>query len=321
MRRSTRQQRREQARPRPDWFAEIGRPPASIPADADRPPPLQFDGEHRPIDTLLAWRNHRASLYRAWEFALGPRPERPNDRAVTVLETEPIDNGALIRERVRYAVEPGFATEAYRIGPRDAPPGSLPGCVVFHSTVDHTIRQPAGLEGPPELHLGLHLARRGFVTLCPENFLWRFGAGRGRFDAALAWHRSRHPRSSGMLVMLHEAFIAVDILERDPRVDRNRLGAIGHSLGAKEVLYLTAADPRIATAVFSEGGLALPDSNWDAAWYLGDQVRRPGFPPGRPPAFPRPWWRLGRRRPLVAHHRGLPSCLGPGTRSGPQGRP
>ena len=104
-------------------------------------------------------------LVAAWELALGPRPDRPANPAVTILEREPLDNGSLLRELVQYEVEPGFDTEAYRIGPTEAQPGTRPGCVVFHSTVDHTIRQPAGLEGSPEFHLGLHLARRGFVTV------------------------------------------------------------------------------------------------------------------------------------------------------------
>jgi dienelactone hydrolase len=267
-----------QSRPLPDWFNEIGRPPNEIPADADRPAPLLFDAEHRPIDSVEAWSRFRPSLLDAWNSALGPRPERSMNEAVTVLEREDLDAGAVVRERIRYEVEPGFSTDAYRLGPSDAERGTRPGCVVFHSTVDHTLRQPAGLEGPPELHLGLHLARRGFVTICPENFLWRFGQRKDRFDRAMDWHNAAHPKSTGMAVMLHEARVALDIAARDPRVDPQRLGAIGHSLGAKEVLYLTALDERVSAAVFSEGGLALPDSNWDAPWYLGEQVRRPGFP-------------------------------------------
>jgi dienelactone hydrolase len=81
-----------------------------------------------------------------------------------------------------------------------------------------------------------------------------------------------------MAVMLHEGIVAVDVLARDPRVDPMRMGAIGHSLGAKEALYLAAFDARVRAAVFSEGGLALPDSNWEAEWYLGRQCREPGFP-------------------------------------------
>ncbi len=52
-------------------------------------------------------------------------------------------------------------------------------------------------------------------------------------------------------------------------VDPGRIGAAGHSLGAKEVLYLAAFDLRVKAAVSSEGGVGTTFSNWDAPWYLG----------------------------------------------------
>ena len=60
-------------------------------------------------------------------------------------------------------------------------------------------------------------------------------------------------------------------------MDSLRLGAVGHSLGTKEVLYLAALDERVRAAVSSEGGIGTKFSNWDAAWYLGDDIRRANF--------------------------------------------
>ena len=78
--------------------------------------------------------------------------------------------------------------------------------------------------------------------------------------------------------MLFDAVRAVDLLVGLPDVDPPRVGAFGHSLGAKEVLYLSAFDDRVRATVSSEGGLPISSSNWDASWYLGEAVRRPGFP-------------------------------------------
>jgi hypothetical protein len=80
-----------------------------------------------------------------------------------------------------------------------------------------------------------------------------------------------------MAKMLFDATRAVDLLASQPDVASDRIGAIGHSLGAKEVLYLAAFDERIRAAVSSEGGIGLTYSNWDAPWYLGEPIRRPGF--------------------------------------------
>jgi hypothetical protein len=38
-----------------------------------------------------------------------------------------------------------------------------------------------------------------------------------------------------------------------------------------------AFDDRYCAGVFSEGGIGLQFSNWDAPWYLGKQIRAPGF--------------------------------------------
>jgi pimeloyl-ACP methyl ester carboxylesterase len=77
--------------------------------------------------------------------------------------------------------------------------------------------------------------------------------------------------------MLHDALLAVDILAALPEVDPQRIGAVGHSLGAKEVLYLAAFDERVKATVSSEGGVGTTFSNWDAAWYLGETIKSPEF--------------------------------------------
>jgi pimeloyl-ACP methyl ester carboxylesterase len=55
------------------------------------------------------------------------------------------------------------------------------------------------------------------------------------------------------------------------------LGAVGHSLGGKEGLYLAAFDERIKATVSSEGGIGTKFSNWNAPWYLGPAIDEPGF--------------------------------------------
>jgi len=79
-----------------------------------------------------------------------------------------------------------------------------------------------------------------------------------------------------MRQMLWDGQAALDLLGSLPEVDPGRLGAIGHSLGSKETLYLAAFDPRVKAAVFSEGGIGMASTNWEADWYLGPQVKR-GF--------------------------------------------
>jgi hypothetical protein len=87
----------------------------------------------------------------------------------------------------------------------------------------------------------------------------------------------RHPGAKGMAKMLYDAQRALDVLAAQPFVDDQRLGAVGYSLGGKEVLYLAAFDERIKAAVSSEGGIGTRFSNWHDPWYLTDAIQRSEF--------------------------------------------
>jgi dienelactone hydrolase len=70
-----------------------------------------------------------------------------------------------------------------------------------------------------------------------------------------------------------DASRCVDFLETLRAVDRKRIGCIGFSLGAKEVLYAMAFEPRYQVGVFNEGGIGLRMSNWTDPWYLTDKMK------------------------------------------------
>ena len=256
------------------WLADVQRPPKQVPEHAPRLSPLLVDQSGRPITTLAGWKQKRARIRRWWlEFLKPLQVKRKGAPKLEVL-AEDRPQGA-VRQLVRYEVEPGVPCEAYLLKPAKPPP-RCPAAVVLHSTVNHTIRQPAGVEGRPEKAFGLKLARLGYVTLCPRNFLW-VADGKGSDAKQVAWHSQRHPGSKGMAKMLYDAQVAVDVLARMPEVDPNRLAAVGHSLGAKEVLYLAALDERVTVAISSEGGIGTRFSNWDAPWYLGPEIRQKTF--------------------------------------------
>ncbi|NQT84817.1 dienelactone hydrolase family protein [bacterium] len=219
------------------------------------------------------WPQERAAIERRWLDFLGRFPERKPPLNAKVIGIEKEDE--FIRRRITYEVEPGIPIEAYLLVPKgkDRP---FPAMVVFHSTVDYTIRQPGGLEGPEAKHIGVHLAKRGYVALCPRNFIWDY-AGLKWMDAVRKVKRD-HPDWRGMAKMVWDGMRAVDYLCSLDYVDKNRIGCIGHSLGGKESLFLPAFDQRIKVAVSSEGGIGQKFSNWDAEWYLGPDIRKSDFP-------------------------------------------
>lgn len=255
------------------WLKEIQTPPAEIPPDVPPMVPLLVDPGRNPIRTRAHWEKHRVYLRKQWLDMIGevkPREQLvAKGRIPPRFEIRESDrNNGVSRRRITYETQRGEKTSAYLLMPHK-PKRQLPGVVVLHSTVDHTIRQGAGLEGRPEAAWGLKLAQRGMVVICPRCFLWDDTLP-PNYQARVDEHHRRYPLSRGIARMLFDAQRAVDLLASLKEVDPNRIGAAGHSLGAKEVLYLAALDDRIRAAVSSEGGIGTTYSNWDAPWYWGD---------------------------------------------------
>ena len=245
-------------------------------------PPADYDLASHPLPplpigpTLDDWQAQRQVLLQTWLDYLGHGPEVvPLDPVTKYSE----DLGAITRTLVTYQVEAGCRVYAYVVRPRGD--GPFPGVVVFHPTTDQTILQPAGLAEPPEKHFAFRLAERGYVTVSPCNYLWDYRGRPGANPDFGAFTRltedvllARYPHWTGMGKMLWDGLRATDYLLTLPGVDPERLGCVGHSLGAKEVLYAMAFDERMKAGVSSEGGIGLPFTNWTAPWYLGEGIKQ-----------------------------------------------
>lgn len=245
---------------------------------APRLAPLLADAAGRPITTPAAWAERRAQLRQQWQACLGSWPAVKAPLQTEILETD--EQPDFVRQLVRYQVEAGVTALAYLLTPRGgATRGPRPAIVVFHQTTRTNFRQAAGLDATiPELMHGPQLARRGYIVLCPQCFIFAEGAVEAvGFARNTARMQAGHPDWTGMMRMTWDAVRAADFLESLPGVDRTRIGAIGHSLGAKETLYAAAFDPRYRAAVYNDGGIGLDFNNWKTVWYLGAQITAPDF--------------------------------------------
>ena len=233
--------------------------------------------------TLDDWKFRRLELVREWRETLGTFPERPALNLQIVSTTTESDH---IRKLVRYQTEKGVWTDAFLLVPPNAA-FPTPAAVVFHGTSKNHILQPAGLADAPTRHLALHLVRRGYIAIAPRCFIYGEADESATtcpatpeksfadYQKAAGSLLSRKPGWTGMGKMLWDGMRAVDVLESLPEVNRERIICAGHSLGAKQSLYLAAFDERIRAAVFSEGGVGLKQSNWEAPWYLGQRMPDP----------------------------------------------
>lgn len=261
----------------PEWLSEVTTPPAEIKAErVGHVEPLLADSDGDKITTVAEWEAHRKELRAAWMKFLGPMPEkRP---PVKLEELRAADTDEFTRRLVRYESEPGIPVEGWLLKPKKselAKDGKLPAICALHATTEISIDQIAGLGGNPTRQLAPKLAARGFIVFCPRNYLWQSVE---KYADAVAGHEKRHPNTLGMHKMLYDAMRGVDVLESLDDVDSERIGTIGHSLGAKEVLYLLAFDERVKAGCSSEGGVLYRSTNWDAVWYLGKRIQDEQFP-------------------------------------------
>lgn len=257
----------------------VQRPPAGIPQGppGTTPPSLLSRDDGSTIDSWEEWLVRREELRASWLDFLGPWESGPVGDDLRVIEST--RDGRCTRRLVAYRTEPDIEVEAWLLEPLGpVPRGGRPGAVVFHSTTDRTIDEVADTSADAPAAIGTWLAEAGFTVLCPRCHLWTDSGGfHLDTSGAVARLAARHPGAKGMRKLLHDGHRAVDVLSRFEGVDPRRIVAAGHSLGAKETLYLAAFDERLSGAVASEGGIAIPFSNWSAPWYLGAEVDGTGF--------------------------------------------
>jgi acetyl esterase/lipase len=247
-------------------FPELRKSPATMRADAPEPKAIE------PAN-VKAWEAQRKELRAAWEQILGPMPARV-PLNVEVVSREVLDDH--VRLLLRYQNDAKTTNDAFLLIPKDVPAGrKLPGVVVLHPTNTAHYNVSAGLAGKEGSHHALHLVRRGYVCIAPRNYLW---AVEGRsWKQSAADVKKQGPYTTGLAKMLFDAIRAVDVLVDRPEVDPTRIGAIGHSLGGKEALYLPAFDERIVASISCEGGIGLGMSNWSDDHYFGEVIAGPDF--------------------------------------------
>jgi hypothetical protein len=266
--------------------------------ESQSPRPLSFLDER--WTDVESWRTQARA--RVFELLAYQPPECPLDPAVDGIT----ERGGIVTELVSWAQPFGPRTEAFVVRPARVN-GRLPGVVALH---DHSAFKYYGkeklvaMEDEPaimkEFKQGTYggvswaneLARRGFVVVVPDNFLWgsrkivpesvpeefvrnvvreapgsrRYIEAYNEFCADYETLVAKTLFASGTTwtgIMACEDRRAVDYLLTRSDADPGRLGCGGLSGGGLRTIYLAALDPRIRCAVcagfMSTVGEMLPD--------------------------------------------------------------
>jgi dienelactone hydrolase len=213
------------------------------------------------------------------------KPAKPAELRVKVEEEWKDREGFTIR-RITYQVEADERAQAYVAIPGGArPAGGFPAVLCIHGTTNWGARQTLGLEpdasdphanrkgaGPVRGDFARALVKAGFVTISPEHFCSGSRLPKeGPFDTA-AFYR-KHPKWTAIGKSTWENAIALDVLCGFDFVDKERIGATGHSLGGHNSIFIGAYDPRVKCVAASSAAPTIRENpeplNWSRnQWYV-----------------------------------------------------
>jgi len=124
------------------------------------------------------------------------------------------------------------------------------------------------------------LARRGYVAVSADAYHLTYAKTDAPADDWAKWRHAGNalvrewPDWSGIGKLTFDTRLLVDMAVADPRVDKDRVGILGHSLGGKMAFYAGCLDPRIKVIVASDFGIGWTQTNWSDVWYWGARLDR-----------------------------------------------
>lgn len=123
-----------------------------------------------------------------------------------------------------------------------------------------------------------HLVARGFACISADSFHLTYIESDKPRDAFSRWKEAGealvtdYPEWCGMGKLVADTRLLIDLLVEDARIDPERIGIAGHSLGGKMAFYTGCLDRRVKAILASDFGFLWHQSNWEKPWYWGTKL-------------------------------------------------
>jgi dienelactone hydrolase len=219
------------------------------------------------------WPERRAEIERFWRNLLGKTAPAGEDRkyfgditTARLAGTEEKEHYTALD--IELPMEIDFWQKHLLLIPKGRGRGPFPAVICWSSS------SPDYKE--PEKWWGSWLAERGYVVLTSWSFIRNYRDGTTARTGAAEKVYDRFGRWLALGKMVHDAEREAEYLRRltQVKVDENRIGFIGFSLGAKAAVYVAAFAPSISATVALDPHIAVNGgTNWLDPWYL-DATRR-----------------------------------------------
>jgi acetyl esterase/lipase len=222
--------------------------PPIAPERADLLTYRNAQGKTATVRTAEDWARRRAHILERMQEVMGPLPDAAKRVPLDAQLVSEEATDRYVRRKLTIAVEPGDRLPLYLLIPK-ARSGRLPAVLCLHPTSRPLGKGiPVGFGDKPDRHYAVHLAERGYVTLAPDYV----NMGEYKFDP------HGHGYASATMKGVWNHVRCVDLLQSLPDVDAERIGAIGHSLGGHNSMFVGVFDERVKCVVSSCGFCSFP---------------------------------------------------------------
>jgi hypothetical protein len=219
------------------------------------------------------WPQRRAQIVENLERLLGPLPGPAFRVPLDLQVVKEEQRDGYTQQTITYQVDPYDRVESYLLMPHSRN-GKTAAVLALHPTHPIGKDRAMGADGDTGRQYAAELAKRGYIVIVPDY--WPMGHYRGkRYDPYQSGY------ASGSIKGVWNHMRAIDVLQSLPEVDGERIGAIGHSLGGYNTVFLGVFDPRVKAMVTSAGYNSFVDyavspyGGGDAAkWAIDKHIRR-----------------------------------------------
>jgi dienelactone hydrolase len=203
-------------------------------------------GKELPATTRKHWQQRRSEVLRGMQEIMGPLPGKEKRCPLDVTIEEELDRGTFVQRLISYSPDPGSRVPAFLLIPKSVltTKAKAPAILALHSTdAVHGHRVLVEDLRPSYRAFGRDLAERGYVVLAPA---YPHLANYAPDLEGLVYQ-------SGTMKTIWDNIRGLDLLQTMPQVKRDRIGALGHSLGGHNAIYTAVFDDRIKVVVSSCG--------------------------------------------------------------------
>jgi dienelactone hydrolase len=198
------------------------------------------------VKTKRDWEKRRAEILKGCQEIMGPLPGEEKRCALDVKVESEKDRDTYLERFVTYASEPHSRVPAYLLIPKRVLnlQRKAPAILALHPT-DMGFGHKVVVEQMRDNYraYGRDLVERGYVVLAPAYPLM---ANYQPDLKALGYQ-------SGTMKAVWDNMRGLDLLESLPFADKERLAAVGHSLGGHNAIYTAVFDKRIKAVISSCG--------------------------------------------------------------------